>query len=109
MKLRTAGTGLSKRASNPPADAENRGQRFRNEQTRHIMKTRFSKSLGFPFAFGAALGLVAPSLLAQSPPGLSVQVSNGSVSLKGEVVQCTVAEGRVDALLLHKLGVDGGV
>ena len=58
-----------------------------------IMKAAFSESLWFVFAFGAALWLVAPPVSAQSPPALSVQVSNGSVRLRitGDVGSaCTI-------------------
>ena len=57
------------------------------------MKIRFSKSLRLPFVFCAALGLVAQRVPAQSPPALSVQVSNGPVRLKitGDVGSaCTI-------------------
>jgi formylglycine-generating enzyme required for sulfatase activity len=57
------------------------------------MKTRFSKSLRFLFPLCLALWLVAPPVAAQSPPELSVQVSNGFVRLRitGDVGSaCTI-------------------
>ena len=46
------------------------------------MNIRCSNSLRLLFAFGAALWLVAPPVLAQSRPVLSVQVSNGTVRVR---------------------------
>ena len=52
-----------------------------------MMSTRFSRSLAFLFAFCGALWLVAPGVLAQSPPALNVQLSNGyaRLSISGAV------------------------
>jgi formylglycine-generating enzyme len=47
-----------------------------------MMQTSTSESRGVFWSFGAALCLVALSVSAQSPPKLSVQVSNGSVRLE---------------------------
>ncbi len=57
------------------------------------MNTRCSKSLGLLLAFSTALWFVAPPVSAQSPPALSVQVSNASVWLRitGDVGSaCTI-------------------
>ncbi len=57
------------------------------------MKSRSCSPLNLLFVLGAALGLVAPRGLAQSPPTLSVQVSNGHarLSLTGDVgSDCTI-------------------